>query len=206
MGDSGTGKTEMANCMYKLLGGKNNICKISFANYSSKDSLNSLIGSPRGYIGSEDGELSKKVRKTDVKLILIDEFEKADEKVHNFFLESLEKGAFSDSQGNDYDLNGFIIIFTSNMSPETFKKNVLPELISRFDYICQFNQLQKGDKERFLNDYLKELKEKYEKKYKKKINDGRIEEVKKIIDIDNCTNIRILKKDIACKFIEMIES
>lgn len=206
MGDSGTGKTEMANCMYKLLGGKNNICKISFANYSSKDSLNSLIGSPRGYIGSEDGELSKKVRKTDVKLILIDEFEKADEKVHNFFLESLEKGAFSDSQGNDYDLNGFIIIFTSNMSPETFKKNVLPELISRFDYICQFNQLQKGDKERFLNDYLKELNEKYEKKYKKKINDGRIEEVKKIIDIDNCTNIRILKKDIACKFIEMIES
>ena len=49
------------------------------------------------------------------------------------------------------------------MSPETFKKNVLPELISRFDYICQFNQLQKGDKERFLNDYLKELKEKKEK-------------------------------------------
>lgn len=206
MGESGTGKTETANCLYKLLGGKNNICKISFANYSSKDSLNSLIGSPRGYVGSEDGELAKKIRKTDIKLILIDEFEKADEKVYNFFLESLEKGAFSDSQGNDYDLNGFIIIFTSNMSPETFKKNVLPELISRFDYICQFNQLQKKDKEDFFNDYLKELREKYEKKYKKNVSDDIVQTIKDHIDIDNCTNIRTLKKDIACKFIELVEN
>lgn len=206
MGESGTGKTETANCLYKLLGGKDNICKISFANYSSKDSLNSLIGSPRGYVGSEDGELAKKIRKTDVKLILIDEFEKADEKVHNFFLESLEKGSFSDSQGNDYDLNGFIIIFTSNMNPETFKKNILPELISRFDYICQFNQLQKKDKENFLKDYLQDLKKKYEKKYNKKISDDIIESIKKVIDIDNCYNIRILKKDVACKFIEIVEN
>lgn len=205
MGSSGTGKTETANCIYRLLGGKNNICKISFANYSSKDSLNSLIGSPRGYIGSEDGELSKKLRKTDAKLILIDEFEKADEKVHNFFLEALEKGAFSDSQGNDYDLNGFIIIFTSNMSPETFKKSVLPELISRFDYICQFNKLQKEDKESFFNDYLKELKGKYEKKYRKKINDNTVIKIKELIDTENYTNVRTLKKDIACKFIELVE-
>lgn len=205
MGESGTGKTEVANCLYKLLGGKLNLCKISFANYSSKDSLNSLIGSPRGYIGSEDGELVRKIKNTDVGLILIDEFEKADEKVHNFFLELLEKGSFSDSQGNDYNMNGYIIIFTSNMSQDRFKKEVLPELISRFDYICQFSQLRKEDKEAFVKDYIEELIKKYEKTCKKKVNINITGKIKETINIDTCTNIRNLKKDIAYKFIELIE-
>lgn len=206
MGESGTGKTEAASSLYKLMGGKNRICKISFANYSSKDSLNSLIGSPRGYIGSENGELVKKIKKTDVGLILIDEFEKADEKVHNFFLELLEKGCFSDSQGNDYNLNGYIIVFTSNMTQESFKQGILPELISRFDCICRFQQLKLDDKIKFLNNYLDELAQKYRKAYRKKIDSKVIEKIKTVIDVSNYTNIRILKKDIACKFIEMIEN
>lgn len=206
MGESGTGKTEFASSLYKLMGGKDRICKISFANYSSKDSLNSLIGSPRGYIGSENGELVKKVKKTDVGLILIDEFEKADEKVHNFFLELLEKGCFSDSQGNDYDLTGYIIIFTSNMTQESFKKEILPELISRFDCICRFQQLKIDDKIIFFNSYLDELIKKYKKAYKKEIKSNVKERMKSIIDVNNYKNIRVLKKDIACKFIEIIEN
>ena len=82
----------------------------------------------------------------------------------------------------------------------------MPELIYRFDYICKFNQLQKKDKENFLNDYLQDLKKKYEKKYNKKISDDIIGSIKKVIDIDNCCNIRILKKDVACKFIEIVEN
>ena len=49
------------------------------------------------------------------KVILIDEFEKAGKAVYNFFLQLLEEGRFTDSQGREYDLNKYIIIFTSLM-------------------------------------------------------------------------------------------
>ena len=54
------------------------MAKVNFGNYSSHDALNSLIGSPLGYIGSDGGELLKRIQESDVGLILIDEFEKAD--------------------------------------------------------------------------------------------------------------------------------
>lgn len=37
-----------------------------------------LIGSPRGYICSNKGELTEKISKSELRVILIDEFEKAD--------------------------------------------------------------------------------------------------------------------------------
>jgi ATP-dependent Clp protease ATP-binding subunit ClpC len=40
-----------------------------------------LIGSPRGYIGSEEGEIFIRVKGSDTGLILIDEFEKWLEKL-----------------------------------------------------------------------------------------------------------------------------
>ena len=59
MGDSGVGKTEVARSIHKALGSKAKLAKINFGNYSSHDALNSLIGSPLGYIGSDGGELIK---------------------------------------------------------------------------------------------------------------------------------------------------
>lgn len=40
MGESGIGKTEVGRLMHKALGSQKSLCKISFGNYSSKDSLN----------------------------------------------------------------------------------------------------------------------------------------------------------------------
>ena len=60
MGDSGVGKTEVARSIHKALGSKSKLAKVNFGNYSSHDALNSLIGSPLGYIGSDGGELVKR--------------------------------------------------------------------------------------------------------------------------------------------------
>lgn len=150
MGESGIGKTEVGRLMHNALGSQKSLCKISFGNYSSKDSLNSLIGSPRGYMGSETGELPIKIERSDVGIILIDEFEKADNPVFNFFLDLLEEGKFSDSLSNVYDLDGYIIIFTSNLSPENYKKRLSPELRSRFDYVCQFQLLTDKEKKDYM--------------------------------------------------------
>ena len=120
MGESGIGKTEVARTLHQCLGGKRKLAKINFGNYSSKDALNSLIGSPRGYIGSESGELFMKVKDSDTGVILIDEFEKGDSIIYNYFLDVLENGKMTNSQGEDIDLNGYIIIFTSNLTPQNF--------------------------------------------------------------------------------------
>ena len=88
------------------------------------DALNSLIGSPLGYIGSDGGELLKRVCESDVGLILIDEFEKANNAVFNYFLDVLENGKIVNSQADEYDINGYIIVFTSNITKENFKNKI----------------------------------------------------------------------------------
>ncbi len=122
MGESGVGKTEVARVIFDCLKGEKKLAKINFGNYSNEFSLSSLIGSARGYTGSEDGEIFMKVRETDVGVLLIDEFEKSNASLFNYFLNVLETGIMESSLGEQMDLNGFLIIFTSNISKEDFKK------------------------------------------------------------------------------------
>ena len=202
MGESGIGKTEVGRLMHKALGSQQGLCKISFGNYSSKDSLNSLIGSPRGYMGSETGELPMKIERSDVGIILIDEFEKADNPVFNFFLDLLEEGKFSDSQSNTYDLSGYLIVFTSNLTPENYKKRLSPELRSRFDYVCQFQLLT--DKEK--KDYMYKRIEVTIKKFEDKLGVSISKEDKAVlysIDYTSLNNLRKINRAIKERFAEI---
>ncbi|EAG7656078.1 ATP-dependent Clp protease ATP-binding subunit, partial [Listeria monocytogenes] len=139
MGDSGVGKTEVAKLLHKYLMGNKQVAKINFGNYSSQGALNSLIGSPRGYIGSENGELFDKIENSNVGVILIDEFEKATPEVFNYFLEILESGVATSMLGEEIELSGYIFIFTSNVSVSDYEKVFSPELRSRFNYVSSFN-------------------------------------------------------------------
>lgn len=199
MGESGIGKTEVGRLMHKALDNESGICKISFGNYSSKDSLNSLIGSPRGYVGSDDGELPMKIKRSNVGLILIDEFEKADNPVFNFFLDLLEEGKFTDSQSNVYDLNGYILLFTSNLTPDNYKKRLSPELRSRFDYVCQFQLLTDEDKKKYMYKRIDATIHKFEEKLNTKIT----KEDKAIlysINYSSLNNLRKINRAIKEKF------
>lgn len=149
-GASGIGKTEVARLLHQKLGADEPMIKINFGNYSAQDALNSLIGSPRGYIGSNKGELPDKLIRSRSKVILIDEFEKASKPVYNFFLQLLEEGKFTDSLGREYDLNKYIIVFTSNMPKEKIGEFLPPELRSRFNYKCAFWPLSAMEKEQYV--------------------------------------------------------
>lgn len=162
-GASGIGKTEVARLLHQKLAADEPIIKINFGNYSAQDALNSLIGSPRGYIGSNKGELPDKLMRSRSKVILIDEFEKASKSVYNFFLQLLEEGKFTDSLGREYDLNKYIIIFTSNMPKEKVGEYLPPELRSRFSYKCAFWPLSTKEKENYVafksEQYLNKIKQ-----------------------------------------------
>lgn len=96
------------------------------------------------------------------KVILIDEFEKASKPVYHFFLQLLEEGKFTDSLGREYDLDKYIIVFTSNMPKEKIGEFLPPELRSRFNYKCAFWPLSTQEKEQYVSfkgeHYLEKIK------------------------------------------------
>lgn len=150
-GESGIGKTEFAKIVSNVMYPNDTLIKINFGNYSTEGVLNSLIGSPLGYAGSEEGgELINKIAASNSKVILIDEFERATSSVHNFFYELLEDGKFTDRHGVEHDLNGYIIVFTSNMTKSQYQNHIPDSLKSRFDMVYNFEGLKTDEKKEFI--------------------------------------------------------
>ena len=202
LGDSGLGKTEVARILNKFLNEDFQLIKINFGNYSSKDSINSLIGSPRGYIGSEDGELSLKLSKKHSGIILCDEFEKADSKIISFFLELLEEGKFTDSQSIEYDLNGYVIIFTSNLNRNDFLSNIPHEFQSRLDLIFEFDYLTSLEKEKFVSLELEKIKNTMVKNPKYKNID--LSDFNLNFNLDEINNLRDIQRRVYGQIIEIV--
>lgn len=204
-GKSGIGKTETARILHKFLSPDEKFIKINLGNYGDKNALSSLIGSPRGYIGSSKGELSDKIFKSKAKVILIDEFEKAGSQVHNFFLELLEDGKFTDSLGREFDLNKYIIIFTSNIKQENVEEKISTELRSRFNLMYRFSEISNKDKESYIDYKSNKLLEKIECKLGIEFSEEDIKEVKDI-NVSKYDNLRNINKEIMLKISNKYES
>ena len=205
-GESGIGKTEFAKIISKKMFPEEDLIKINFGNYSTEGVLNSLIGSPLGYVGSEEGgELINKIRRSKSKVILIDEFEKATPSVYNFFYELLEEGIFTDRHGKKHDLNGYIIVFTSNMPQEMYQRHIPDSLKSRFDMVYYFVDVPKKEKQVFIHDSAMKLIEKLELYFGKKINyDGIKDELEKLVTYKNLRDIKRKVEDIV--FVEFFRT
>lgn len=102
-----------------------------------------------------------KLKSSGTGVLLIDEFEKADPAVWNFFLELLETGEYTDSQGTKHDLNGYVIIFTSNEPRSTVHDKFPAELMSRFNLKVNFNHLETAEKVLFVESYISKIANKY---------------------------------------------
>lgn len=201
-GASGIGKTEVARLIASGLQKDCYLAKINFQNYSSQDALNSLIGSPAGYVGCNHGELSEKIQKSKVGVLLCDEFEKTTRPVFSFFLELLEEGRFTDSMTREYDMDGYVIIFTSNLHSEAeYKKTIPPELQTRFDLVCEFEEPTMAEKTAFLDLLLERAKVKYSKQFaeikmtedeKKQLYDFEYSSLSALRDIKRVFNNRLM--------------
>lgn len=205
LGESGVGKTEVARAIYNCLGGTTNLAKVNFGNYSNEFSLSSLIGSARGYIGSDDGEIFIRVRNTDIGVILIDEFEKSNATLFNFFLDVLESGKMVSSQAEELDINGFIIVFTSNIPKEDFSKRISPELRSRFDYKGHFTRLYEDDKIKYIEFRVKSIIKKYNLKFNKNLSEDLFPFILSKINVSQFHNMRDINKQIKKEFVNYIE-
>lgn len=208
LGPSGVGKTEVAKILCEAIAPCQPLPKVNLGNYSSKDSLNSLIGSPRGYMGSEEGELGKKIDSSDAGILLVDEFEKAEPAVWNFFLDLLETGSFTDSQGMEHDLRGFIIVFTTNCPLGKINETFPAELLSRFNLMSHFSKLSVSDKKFFVERYVSMFAKKYRETAPSglpTLPDDIAGRAMMEIDIEATENIRILKNTTRSWISEFVE-
>ena len=206
-GASGIGKTEVARLIANGLCPESYLPKINFQNYSSQDALNSLIGSPAGYIGCEHGELSEKVKKSKVGIILCDEFDKTNRPVFSFFLELLEEGKFTDSMAREYDVDGYILVFTSNIPNETeFKKIIPQELQTRFDLVCEFQAPSYKEKLQFVELLLEHAKDKFSEQFSQmKITKSEEMELYDF-DFSNLNSLRDIKRIFNNRLMDMFYS
>ncbi|KRN58113.1 ATP-dependent chaperone ClpB [Limosilactobacillus secaliphilus] len=168
VGPTGVGKTETAKQLAKLLfGSKDAMIRFDMSEYMDKMSTSKLIGSAPGYVGYEEaGQLTEQVRRHPYSLILLDEVEKAHPDVMHMFLQILDDGRLTDSQGRTVSFKDTIIIMTSNAGTGDAVSSVgfgaeasgdmhsvldkltnyfKPEFLNRFDDIVEFNPLTKDD-------------------------------------------------------------
>ncbi|WP_413382580.1 AAA family ATPase [Alkalihalobacillus sp. 1P02AB] len=182
VGPTGVGKTELTKTLAEeLFGSKDAMIRLDMSEYMEKHSVSKLIGSPPGYVGHEEaGQLTEKVRRKPYSIILLDEIEKAHPDVQHMFLQILEDGHLTDSQGRKVSFKDTVIIMTSNAGVATktievgFEKtneaikeaSVLdslssffkPEFLNRFDNIIEFKHLQKDNLIQIVELMLEELK------------------------------------------------
>ncbi len=117
IGPSGVGKTALCRALAEVLFGSSDaLLRFDMSEYMEKHSVSRLIGAPPGYVGhGEGGLLTEKVRRRPYSVVLFDEIEKAHPDVSNLFLQVMEDGVLTDSEGHEVDFSSVILVFTSNL-------------------------------------------------------------------------------------------
>jgi ATP-dependent Clp protease ATP-binding subunit ClpB len=174
LGPTGVGKTELARALAEsLFDSEDNIVRLDMSEYMEKHAVARLIGAPPGYVGYEEGgQLTEAVRRRPYCVVLFDEIEKAHHDVFNVFLQILDDGRLTDSQGRTVDFRNTIIIMTSNIGspllienasrtgeiPQEIRKRVMaelrdhfrPEFLNRVDDVVLFKPLTLDDIKRIV--------------------------------------------------------
>jgi len=169
MGPTGVGKTELAKALASyMFNTEEALVRIDMSEYMEKHSVSRLVGAPPGYVGYEEGgQLTETVRRRPYAVILFDEIEKAHSDVFNIFLQVLDDGRVTDSQGRTVSFTNTVIIMTSNVGSqyildtddnlpkevanETIKRRVMdaarsvfrPEFMNRVDEYIVFQPLDR---------------------------------------------------------------
>jgi len=161
---TGTGKTELARLLGKNLDMP--LIKYDMSEYSEKFNVSALLGAPPGYVGFGEGNLGggkliNDLSKNPHSILLFDEVEKAHPDIFNIFLQLLDDGKITGTNGKEVNAKNCVIIMTSNLGSADAERNNIgfgsqeknnederalreffkPEFRNRIDLVCKFNKL-----------------------------------------------------------------
>ena len=165
LGPTGVGKTELAKALAtEMFGSEASMLRFDMSEYQDASSIHRLIGAPGDTRG---GLFTEAVRKKPYAIVLLDELEKAHPDVLTVFLQVMDDGRITDSNGVTVDCTNILLIATSNAGTsyiqaetsrgipmEQIKTGLLevelrgifrPEFLNRFDGVIVFSPLSMDD-------------------------------------------------------------
>ena len=129
LGPTGVGKTELAKAVAEFLfGDEKKMVRVDMSEYQDGSvAVDKLIGMPRGIVGSERGGiLTNQLKDNPYTVVLLDEVEKASPNLLNLFLQAFDEGWLTDGRGKRVYLSDAVVIMTSNIGSENFRKLTSP--------------------------------------------------------------------------------
>jgi hypothetical protein len=141
---------------------------LNLADYPEPFHVAVLFGDPHGHTASDQrGLLARRLAGHPFGVLLLDEFEKANPKVHDAFLQLVDEGRYINGRGEVVSIASLIVIATSNGGAEVFREAGLGfdnersvkeldreldrrlgrlfrfEMLNRFDRIVHFHPLDR---------------------------------------------------------------
>ena len=165
LGPTGVGKTELAKAVAEFMfGDEEKMVRIDMSEYSDGTvSIEKLIGMPRGIVGSERGGiLTEQLRENPYTVLLLDEVEKASPYLMNLFLQAFDEGWLTDGRGKKVYLSDAIVIMTSNLGSDSFKKFEKPlgfGTKTASDFRVVKNEVMKAAEQRFSPEFRNRIDE-----------------------------------------------
>ena len=167
-GTSGAGKTEAAKIIAELMTGQEPII-LNMTEYHTPSDTAKIVGAPPGYVGSDSNrELPFDTLESNPhRVILLDEFEKADKAVQRLFLSAFDEGYIRNAHGKMLDFSKAMVIVTTNAARESLGRKPIgfgsntatvsnrglnkalaehfdTELLGRFSLIVGFNPIDEA--------------------------------------------------------------
>jgi len=183
-GPTGVGKTEVAKQLAIQMGVE--LVRLDMSEFMEKHSVSTLIGSPPGYVGYDDGDgkLIDEIDKHPHCVLLLDEIEKAHPDVYNILLQIMDDATLTSSRGKIVKFNNVILIMTSNAGAADAAKKAVgfgrelnddaddiaieklftPEFRNRLDAVIKFDSLSKEVMTDIVEKFLNELQFKLDDK------------------------------------------
>jgi ATP-dependent Clp protease ATP-binding subunit ClpA len=118
---------------------------------------------PRGIVGSERGGiLTEQLRDNPYTVLLLDEVEKASPYLMNLFLQAFDEGWMTDGRGKKVYLSDAIVIMTSNLGSDNFK---------RYEKPLGFGQKTLGDIKQIRGDVMKAAETRFTPEFRNRIDE-----------------------------------
>jgi len=165
LGPTGVGKTELAKAVAEFMfGDENKMVRIDMSEYGEGTvGIEKLIGMPRGIVGSERGGiLTEQLRENPYTVLLLDEVEKANPYLMNIFLQAFDEGWLTDGRGKKVYLSDAIVIMTSNLGSENFKKYEKP---------LGFGMKSRGEIKEIKGDVMKAAETRFSPEFRNRIDE-----------------------------------
>lgn len=165
LGPTGVGKTELAKAVAEFMfGSEEKMVRIDMSEYGEGTvGIEKLIGMPRGIVGSERGGiLTEQLRENPYTVLLLDEVEKASPYLMNLFLQAFDEGWLTDGRGKKVYLSDAIVIMTSNLGSESFKKYEKP---------LGFGQKTLGDVKQIKGEVMKAAETRFSPEFRNRIDE-----------------------------------